>query len=241
MSLTFKYLNNTYQFTDEATIKKVSSDERGNYFILDNTIFYPQGGGQPSDLGKIHKKEQEYKVTFVAFVDGDIRHYYLPTDSSLNPGDNIHLSVQEDNRILNAKSHTAGHLVQAVIESKPNDLIALKGYHFPNGSYVEFMGTKPTDPDLFIKEVNDTINQFITEGREIITKIVSLDELKKVSKYVPEGLPQDKPLRIVIVDGINLAVPCGGTHLNNTNELESLSVSKIKSRKGNSKVSYVFS
>lgn len=156
-------------------------------------------------------------------------------------GDQVDLFVQEDIRILNAKNHTAGHLIQAIVESMPNDLIAVKGYHFPSGAYVEFKGTKPENTDLLIDEINIKIKNMIENGSKIITKMVDLDELNNISKNIPEGLPKNKPLRVVIIDGINLAVPCGGTHLNNVNELNTLFITKIKSKKGMVRVSYEFS
>ena len=56
MSTVLAYLEDTYKFTDKAHFEYVANDERGYYCVLDSTIFYPQGGGQPSDIGSIEVK-----------------------------------------------------------------------------------------------------------------------------------------------------------------------------------------
>ena len=48
-----KYLENTYLFECTSVIKQIENDEKGTYVVLDSTIFYPQGGGQPTDYGTI--------------------------------------------------------------------------------------------------------------------------------------------------------------------------------------------
>lgn len=47
------YFEDTYKFEDTAVIKANGKDENGDFLILNQTIFYPQGGGQPSDRGTI--------------------------------------------------------------------------------------------------------------------------------------------------------------------------------------------
>lgn len=47
------YFEDTYKFIDQAIIKECNKDENGFFLILNQTIFYPQGGGQPSDQGRM--------------------------------------------------------------------------------------------------------------------------------------------------------------------------------------------
>lgn len=240
MKNTFKYLEDTYLFEDESVILSQGADDRGSFITLEHTIFHPQGGGQPSDVGIILRDGSVTSVEFVAFTSGEIRHYVKAGGALLNSGDKVTLKIDRAVRLQNSKCHTAGHLVQAAVENLPYDLQAVKGYHFSDGPYVEFNGTMPANIDTFISEVNAALAAMIKQGHGITTKMVNFDELQAISKNIPNGLPREKPLRVVTIDGFNNAVPCGGTHLRNTNEMERLEINKVKSKKGNIKISYTF-
>ena len=53
MNTVLEYLDNTYLYQSTAKVVRVGEAEKGKYFVLDKTIFYPQGGGQPSDTGYV--------------------------------------------------------------------------------------------------------------------------------------------------------------------------------------------
>ena len=78
MSRSAAYFNNSYLFCHTTTISTTAQDENGYYIILDQTIFYPQGGGQPYDLGVAQTKEANIPIHAVKKVESEIRHY---TDS----------------------------------------------------------------------------------------------------------------------------------------------------------------
>ena len=67
--------------------------------------------------------------------------------------------------------------------------------------------------------------------------MVDLEELKKISKFVPDYLPKDKPCRVMIVQGYP-GIPCGGTHVANTGTIKKVTIEKIKNKKGNLRISY---
>ncbi|HCR37548.1 MAG TPA: alanyl-tRNA editing protein, partial [Opitutae bacterium] len=64
------YLEDTYCFAVHAHCVDSGVDERGPYLILDETLFYPQGGGQPADSGVISISGVELPVQFAGFVEG---------------------------------------------------------------------------------------------------------------------------------------------------------------------------
>ena len=228
MNQVFRYLDNTYLFEDNSKVLSKNTDESGTYIVLDGTIFYPQGGGQPSDIGVILKDGSMTIIDAVAFVNGEIRHYVKGNETMLQEGDNVQLKIDRDVRLRNAKCHTAGHLVQTAIEDMPYGNMAIKGYHFSDGSYVQFTGPVPEDLEAFKEEANKKLIEIITSGHQIRSKMVNFDELKNISKNIPEYLPPDKPLRVVMIEGYENAVPCGGTHLSNSSEIEKLEIKKIK-------------
>jgi len=237
MKTELKYLDNTYLLEDTSRVLDIQEDENGKYCVLDSTIFYPQGGGQATDIGKISIGSANIGIHFVAFINGVVRHYGEFNDVSII-GEEAISYVDEETRMLNAKSHTAGHLVSSVVEGMDN-LIGVKGYHFLNGSYIEFEGTKPEDIENFIIKANETLKSEVQSNTDISTKIVTKEELYTLCKNVPEFLPTDKPIRIMTFQNFE-PIPCGGTHLNTLKDLENVTITKIKSKKGRVKASYTF-
>ena len=240
MATELVYLKDTYQFTHTAKVESLSQDDRGQYCVLDQTIFYPQGGGQPSDTGFLGIQSAQVPISFAAFVEGEVRHYGDFSGNPINLGTEVVLSIDRDRRITHAKAHTAGHLLADVVESLGKGLIAVKGHHFPDGSYVEFQGNVPTEEAAtFIEEVNDRLSKILSSDEKIQTYRVSLEDLKTLGSRTPTNLPTDKPMRVVKIGSFQVT-PCGGTHLKSLGELQEVVITKAKRRKGHTKVSYTF-
>ncbi|MFN6486354.1 MULTISPECIES: alanine--tRNA ligase-related protein [unclassified Nostoc] len=240
MSTVLAYLEDTYKFSDKAHFEYIANDERGYYCVLDSTIFYPQGGGQPSDVGTIEAERVQIPITFVSFVDGEVRHYGNFSSVSLEKGEEVTLNVDEARRIQNAKAHTAGHLMYTIVESFDKNLIAIKGYHFPDGSYVEFQGSPSFENmETFIAEVNTKISEALNKTTSVEASLITSEQLAARWSNIPSNLPPEKSLRVVTIGNLH-PTPCGGTHLKSLNELKSVVVTKAKRQKGNLKISYKF-
>ena len=69
------YLEEQELLEFDAEIEALGKDERGAYLVLNRTVMYPQGGGQPSDQGKIQTDGNEFSVRFVGSVGDLVRHY----------------------------------------------------------------------------------------------------------------------------------------------------------------------
>jgi len=199
---------------------------------------YPQGGGQASDQGTIYFDNQELNVTFVSFLDGEVLHFcdYSEIKTDLINKE-VTLTISDSRRILNSKLHSAGHLISGIIEKIHSNLKAVKGFHFPDGPYVEFKGEKFEDNEKTIQEANNMIYNHIEKETPITTEFINYDDLKKRCSNIPTYIPKDKPLRIATILGFE-PLPCGGTHIKSCKELLGLKISKIKNKKGNIKISY---
>ncbi|OUD12286.1 alanine--tRNA ligase-related protein [Thioflexithrix psekupsensis] len=234
-----KYLEDTYADTDKATVLRVGQDERGAYMVLDQTIFYPQGGGQPTDTGHIEIEQAVIAVSFVGFNQGEVLHYIseVPSHFEALVGQSCELRVDKAQRLKYAKLHTAGHLIAAIVDGQRGPLRAMKGFHFDDGPYVEFEGKPDGDAESLLATVQTEANTLIQQNLPVVAEMVTYDELKQRCWQIPSYLPEDKPLRVVAIGALD-AVPCGGTHVSSLAELGSLSLIKIKSKKGNTKISY---
>jgi len=234
-----KYMEDSYLFEDNAELIKVDEDEKGSYCVLNSTIFYPQGGGQPTDIGFINiDNGDDIEVNFVSFVDGEVRLY--SDVINIKPRNQIVKQfINQNERMKNARSHTAGHLLTILIENE-TDLIGVKGYHFPNGSYVEFEGNNIDNTEKLIERINQLAIESIKAKKQINVEVISINELSKKCKNIPSYLySTNKPIRIMTIDGFE-PIPCGGTHLKNLSDLSILKVTKIKFKKGKVKISYEF-
>ena len=240
MSTKLEYLTNTYSLEGQGNLLEIGESEKGTYAIFDKTIFYPRGGGQESDIGKITLSDsgEEIDITFVAFSEGKVYHFgNFSRDSKLNQ--EVSFKVNEKNRLLNSMLHTAGHLIGSIIETKTDYLRAIKGFHFSKGSYVEFNILKDIEIDSqsIINLLNEKIKEDINNGLIISDQEMTLDEIKELCTYIPSNLPEDKPLRVVTIERY-FPIPCGGTHVKSTKELYGLEVHKVKKKQGNLKISY---
>jgi alanyl-tRNA synthetase len=142
--------------------------------------------------------------------------------------------VDKNIRLKNASSHTAGHLISVVVEELYSNLKAVKGYHFLDGSYIEFIGEKIENKEEFLNNINAKIEELLNKGLNITVKNLSQKEVKEQF-----GIDNAKNFRVMYFDSFK-AIPCGGTHLKSTIELKNIKATKVKSKKDRVKVSYSF-
>jgi alanyl-tRNA synthetase len=147
--------------------------------------------------------------------------------------DDVTCKIDFNRRLLNAKYHTAGHLVAGCLENAHPQMIATKCHAFPGEAYVEFQGAS----DLQIQSIQELVNQPLQ--RKISTKVFEIDLSSFESKYykLPYSVPANKPFRVLQI-GDYKPVPCGGTHLSNTDEIGSILIKKVKTKDGVLKISY---
>ncbi len=236
-----KYLEHMYMLEDSATVVDSIKNENDTIsIILDQTIFYPQGGGQPYDQGTITNMDNtaSFNVEEVRFRDGIVYHIGTFTQGTLPLETSVMLHVNEERRTLNNRNHTAGHLIDIAMRNVGMNLIPGKAYHFPIGAYVEYSSTldeaaRETLQSKLEKEANHLVNQNLS----VEVKIVSFEQLKELCSHVPDYIPTNKPSRVMIVK-VYPAIPCGGTHVKNTQEIRYVTIDKIKNKKGNLRISY---
>lgn len=223
-------------FELSAQVTQHESDAKGMYLVLDQSLFYPQGGGQPADQGKIITANTCYDVFDVRNVDGEIRHYVTCNNTPIHPVDAVTIKIDKERRLLNSKYHTAGHLIAAVVEKENPELTATKGHQFPRESYVEFGGTV-SDADNFIAQISSRVSECIASRAAVRTEELNSDYAAIIAQDLPYELPKNKSLRVCHIEGFS-PVSCGGTHVNTLEDISSLAIKKCKSKKGKTKIYY---
>ena len=112
------YMEQSHLSQDTAQVIDVITLEDGRTsLILDKTIFYPQGGGQPYDQGTIKSVAGPgiLDVQETRFKDGFVHHIGTLSEGSIKKGQTVSLHLDEERRSLNSKNHPAGHLIDLAI------------------------------------------------------------------------------------------------------------------------------
>ncbi|MFH1832226.1 MAG: hypothetical protein ABH827_05515, partial [bacterium] len=164
--------------------------------------------------------------------DGIVFHLGFFEKENFTPGENVTLLIDKERRIKNAKSHSAGHLIDCAITKLNLAIKPTKGYHFSDGPYVEYEGKLENSQEL-AQKIQDTVNDLINQDITIIKTNLSSEQAGKMGIFVPVG----KNARIIGFDGF-ASYGCGGTHVNATKEIGKIIIRKIKVKNGTSKICY---
>lgn len=220
------YYDDPYQKELDATV--LSVEQSGSYLnvILDQTIFYPEGGGQPSDKGTLG----EAKVEYVRVVDGEIIHQVKGT---IEKGQQVHGVIDWDWRHRYMRIHTAGHVLHDVLMTMVDGLSPLKGSHGKK-PFVEYQG----EFDASRKEELETkINEAVQKDLPVVTKFVTIEEMEKECTFIPPNLPRNKPLRMIKI-GDFPGMPDGGVQVKSTKEIGKIWIANITVAEGKTSIRY---
>ena len=229
------YLHDTDKTTLTTKVSGVGEDPKGRYLLLDETVFYPQGGGQPADQGTIKIGAEIIPIHFVGFVEGSVRHYTTASVSENLIGQAVLCEIDYDRRILNARYHTVGHILADVVSNIYKSARAVKGHQFPGEAYVEFIDTPAESMD--ISAIQAALETCINKAMPIQVYEMAKKEYEGKYGVLPYPTPDDKPFRLIGIESFP-PVPCGGTHLRNTKELGAMKVRNTTEKQGRIKVSY---
>ena len=220
------YPANEYQKEFEADIEKIDNEK--NYVVLDKTLFYKEGGGQPADHGKISWKSGEAEVTDVQKKHGEIRHFIkgdMPEE-----GTEIHGEIDWDRRYRHMKMHTAQHIVSKVVLDEYDASTAGNQVH-TDRSRIDF---KPADFDeKDLEKIEEMTNKIIGKDIELEKSEVPRQQLEEETEdgrtnldLIPDHID---PLRAVEIGDIDIC-PCGGTHVDSTGELGEFEIVERKTK-----------
>jgi len=208
-----------------ATARVVAVGERG--IELDRTVFYPQGGGQAGDTGRLLRPQGE-PILITDTRKGDapeqVLHLVAAGSPLPQPGETVTLELDWPRRYRLMRLHTALHLLSCVITAPVTG-----GNIAPEKARLDF------DIDfsqLNAERIEKSTNALITAGAATATVWITDAELdaqpelvKTMSVQPPRGAGRVRLLRI---PGIDLQ-PCGGTHVADIAEIGGIRVLKIRS------------
>ena len=236
MATELLYLDDFDVLTASATVRAVTALDDGRVDVeLDRTCFYPRGGGQDWDTGTIRAGDAAFTVDEVRLDEHGVVHHL--GQGTVSEGTGVVLEVDADRRGVNTRLHSAGHIVDLAVERLGLPWVPGKGAHYPHMSFVEYNGDVPGDVEETRQRIEREVAQVIDEGSRNEIRFMPVADMGEYCRHVPENIPTNKPARIVLYNE-TFGVPCGGTHVRDVREVGTLSITKIKSKKGATKVSY---
>ena len=199
------YYDSPYIKEFEATVVSCEEGKKGYAVVLDQTAFYPEGGGQPTDQGVLGG----VKVKEVHEKDGVVVHYL---EAPLTVGDKVSGSIDWEKRFIHMQEHSGEHLVSGLIHERFGyDNV---GFHMGSDEVtIDFNGLIEWDE---LMEIEQKANEIIWDNREIYADFPSKEELDVLDYRSKKELTGD--VRIVKIPGGDVCACCG-THVKLTGEI----------------------
>ena len=195
-----------------------------NWIILDQTVFYAEGGGQLGDTGLIKAGQQEIQIENTIKENDLIKHIFN-SKFDFEIGDNVTCIIDWDRRYKLMKMHTSLHLLCSLVNAK------VTGGSVGDGKgRLDFnLDFKPNKDEL-----KNNLNDLIQGNHDITISWISTQELDKNPNLVKtmSVLPPrtNGSIRMVrIGDNIDYQ-PCGGTHVKNTSEIGLVEINKVENK-----------
>jgi len=218
------YLDDSYLRECDATVVSVKD---GKYVVLDRTVFYPKGGGQPWDTGKMIRDHETFNVVYVGKFSGEISHEV--DHAGLKEGDKVHLALDWERRYKLMRSHTAAHIFASLLCNGTGALVT--GNQLEEDKIRFDFNLEKFDPEI--------LTEYIERANELFRKDIPVkwyelprEEALKIPGLIKmaEAFPPDIPrLRVVEVVSIDKQAD-GGTHVKNLKEVGGINVLKTENK-----------
>ena len=213
----------------------VLSVKDGKYVVLNRSVFYPKGGGQPNDIGTLQRGKEVFNVTYVGKFSGEISHEV--EQIGLQAGDKVHCSLNWERRYKLMRSHTAAHTLAALLNQGTGALIT--------GNQLEIDHIRfDFSLEKFEREV---LEQYLSKANQLFEQDIPVkwyelprEEVLKIPGIVKMAgaFPPDLPvLRIVEIVGLDKQAD-GGTHVRSLREVGQVELVKTENKGKNNRRIY---
>ncbi len=203
--------------------------------IFDQSIFYPEGGGQPADGGKVTIKGKDYFIEEVSKINNIILHQVKSDDDNLYDklksfiGEDVKGQILWDKRISYARHHTATHLVIAAARKILGDHIWQAGSQ--NGvkrSRIDLSHYKRITQEE-LDAIEKLANSYVMDNIALDINWFTLDEALKTYGLIlfQGGLVPGNEIRVVKIPGVDVQA-CAGTHVPKTGDIGMIKIHKTE-------------
>lgn len=219
------YEKNPYQAEFKADVLSIEKKEDKYHVILNQTCFYPEGGGQPSDKGEIAGIDVN-----MVYKDNDEVIHVLSKKPQKKKG--LACKVDWTRRFDFMQQHTGQHLLSAVFKNQFN--LNTVGFNLSKDSLRIDLDQQinKNKIDLVEKMVND----YIYNNKEVETLYPNSDDLKDLNLRKEPTVNEN--IRVIKIGEMDYS-PCGGTHLKSTAELGMIKIVNVDNYKGGLRIDFV--
>jgi len=231
------YQTDSYMKEFDAVVESILPEQ--NAIVLDKSAFYPGGGGQPFDQGKLVTSQVEYPVIKVKKQGSDVLHF-LEGDTPLpEVGTAAHGELDWERRYKLMRTHTALHVLCGVVFRD-------YGASVTGGNMEPLKGRMDFEFETLrgelVGEIQEAVNKEVEAARDVRVKILPREEAFQIPDLIrtkinllPEGILEVRTVEIV---GLDLQAD-GGTHVNNTSEIGTIKIADYKSKGAINKRIYI--
>ena len=224
-------------YLEEFTAEVIAIED--NKIVLDQTLFYPLGGGQNWDLGSIDGPNG--KMNVIEVRGRDTIHHTIEDTFELEIGDEVSGTIDFERRYAHMKMHTAQHLVSGIAYEMFDGVRTVGNQIHTEKSRIDFKPIQFTEEMLL--ELQSAVNEKIQLGLEVTDSQMTRDEINSI-------MPQERTnmdllpsfindLRVVTIGDKQDLCPCAGTHVRNISEIKGIEFIGKKSKgKGTQRVTY---
>ena len=226
------FLEDSYLKECDGTVVSVSD---GKYIVLGQAIFYPKGGGQLGDTGRIIKGNEIFNVNYTGKFSGEISHEV--DRAGLREGETVHCVLNWNRRYKLMRSHTAAHVFGSLLCKDTGALVT--GNRLEEDKIRFDFGLEKFDREILKKYINKANELF---RKDIPVKWYELprEEALRIPGVIKmaEAFPPDIPhLRIVEIVGVDKQAD-GGTHVKNLKEVGQITLLKAENKGRNNRRIY---
>ncbi len=212
----------SYAQSCDATV--VQADAAG--VVLDRTVFYPSGGGQPGDTGVLRWQGGACRVADTVKDRDSGALLHIPEDGAVPPPSGVAVTAEIDweRRHRHMRMHTCLHLLCSLVDAPVT-----------GGNLSEDKGRLDFDieesPDK--EALTERLNALVQANHAVTSSWISAEELRanpEIVRTMSVKPPvSDDGVRVIRIDGVDFQ-PCGGTHVRATGEIGRVRVGKIEKK-----------
>ena len=221
-----------YAHSVEARVIALEDGVGPRLVMLDRTVFYPGGGGQPADRGTLLRGAdgRQWTVVSARKVSGEIGHELEPGSEPPAVGDRVTVELDRARRLALMRNHTALHALCGVVWRDYGALVT-GGNMEPGAGRMDFEFERMSG-DL-VGRIEETVNAELAAARDVRVNLLPRDQafaipdlIRTKVNLLPPGIEQIRTIEIV---GLDLQAD-GGTHVANTREVGGIRVTGYESK-----------
>lgn len=234
---TLIYHQDSYKKKIQTLVEKVN--EKHHAVVLAETIFFPGGGGQPADFGKIKTETGHLTVKRAKRISGEIYHLLDENDPLPEPGTELTAAINWEHRYQLMRTHTALHILCGAV-FRDYGASVTGGNMEPLSGRMDFEFSR-LQQDL-VQDIESAINKEVKKGLPVTWRELPRQEAFQIPDLIrtkinllPEHIQE---VRVVEIHGLDLQAD-GGTHVKNTSEVGEINIVDYKSKGADNKRIYI--